>query len=206
MIEIGLTGGIGSGKSTFAEALVARGSVLIDADRIVREVQEPGGAVFGDIVERFGPGIVAEDGYLDRAAIAAIVFNDKEALAALNAVVHPAVIAEMGRRREASHGTDDVVVLDIPLLVNAEGRSDRPEYESIRSIIVVDVDPEIAVERLIAHRGFTEADARARIAHQASREMRLAVADYVIDNSGDRDALLAQVDACWDWVGSLSHD
>lgn len=206
VIEIGLTGGIGSGKSTVGEAFVERGAVLIDADAIVREVQEPGGQVFDEIVELFGPGIVAADGRLDRAAIAAVVFNDPDQLAALNAVVHPAVIAEMGRRRARSHGTDDIVVLDIPLLVNAQGRSDRPEYESIGWIVVVDVDPEVAVTRLVEHRGFTEADARARIANQASREARLKVADRVLDNSADLAALIDQVDACWAWIEGLDHN
>src|SRR5690606_3485624 len=120
VIEIGLTGGIGSGKSTVAALLVERGAVLIDADAIVREVQEPGTPVFAAMVERFGPGIVAPDGTLDRAAVAAIVFADREQLEALNGIVHPAVSDEMTRRREALAATDATVLLDIPLLVESK--------------------------------------------------------------------------------------
>jgi dephospho-CoA kinase len=117
VIEIGLTGGIGSGKSTVAELLVARGAVLVDADAIVREVQQPGTPVFLAMVERFGPGIVAADGTLDRPAVAAIVFADPDQLAALNGIVHPAVTDEMTARRERLAATDATVILDIPLLV-----------------------------------------------------------------------------------------
>jgi dephospho-CoA kinase len=196
VIEIGLTGGIGSGKSTVAALLVEKGAVLIDADAIVREVQEPGTPVFRAMVERFGPGIVAEDGTLDRAAVAAIVFNDPEELTALNGIVHPAVSDEMTRRREVLAETDATVLLDIPLLVESK-------YSGLAGIIVVDVDPEVAVERLVRHRGFSEEDARARIGRQASREERLAVADFVVDNSGDLDDLRATVDRCWEWIQSL---
>lgn len=196
MIEIGLTGGIGSGKSTVAAMLVEKGAVLIDADAIVREVQEPGTPVFKAMVERFGEGIVAADGTLDRAAVAAIVFSDPEELKALNAIVHPAVADEMTRRREALAATDATVLLDIPLLVESQ-------YSGLAGIIVVDVDPELAVERLVRYRGFTEEDARARISRQASREERLAIADFVIDNSGDLEHLREQVDRCWEWIQSL---
>jgi dephospho-CoA kinase len=196
VIEIGLTGGIGSGKSTVAALLVERGAVLIDADAIVREVQEPGTPVFEAMVERFGPGIVAADGSLDRTAVAAIVFADREQLEALNGIVHPAVSDEMTRRREALAATDATVLLDIPLLVESK-------YSGLAGVIVVDVDPELAVERLVRHRGFSEEDARARIGRQASRDERLAVADFVIDNSGDIEALEARVDECWKWILSL---
>lgn len=196
MIEIGLTGGIGSGKSTVAAMLVEKGAVLIDADAIVREVQEPGTPVFRAMVERFGEGIVAEDGTLDRAAVAAIVFSDPDELKALNEIVHPAVADEMTRRREALAVTDATVLLDIPLLVESQ-------YSGLAGIIVVDVDPELAVERLVRYRGFTEDDARARISRQASREERLAIADFVIDNSGDLDHLREQVERCWEWIQSL---
>ena len=203
MIEIGLTGGIGAGKSTVADALVARGAVLIDADRIVRELQAPGQAVFEQMVERWGDRIVAADGTLDRAAVADIAFNDDGELEALNDIVHPAVGTEMAARREAVEGTDAVVVLDIPLLVRPDGESIVEQYRNLAGIIVVDVDPELAVERLVTHRGFDEDDARARIANQASREDRLAVADFVVDNSGDLAALDAQVEACWAWISGL---
>ena len=117
MIEIGLTGGIGSGKSTVADLLVERGAVFIDADRIVRDLQSPGGAVFAAMVERWGDRIVANDGTLDRQAVAEIVFNDEDELKALNDLVHPAVGEAMKEQREAAVGTDAIVVLDIPLLV-----------------------------------------------------------------------------------------
>lgn len=205
MIEIGLTGGIGSGKSTVADLLVDRGAVLIDADRIVRDLQAPGGTVFTAMVERWGDGIVADDGTLDRQAVAAIVFNDEDELKALNDLVHPAVGEAMKQQREAVMGTDAIVVLDIPLLVRADGTSDKDRYANLAGIVVVDVDTELAVDRLVEHRGFAADDARARMANQASREDRRAVADIVIDNSGSLDDLVAQVDDAWAWMRSLPH-
>jgi dephospho-CoA kinase len=196
VIEIGLTGGIGSGKSTVAGLLVDKGAVLIDADAIVRELQQPGMPVFAAMVERWGPGIVAADGTLDRAAVASIVFADPEQLTALNGIVHPAVSDEMTRRREDLARTDATVILDIPLLVESK-------YSGLAGVIVVDVDPELAVERLVRHRGFSEDDARARIGRQASRDERLAIADFVIDNSGDLASLREQVDRCWVWIAGL---
>lgn len=196
MLLIGLTGGIGSGKSTVSSALAVHGAVVIDADAITKELQRAGQPVFLAMVERFGPGIVRPDGELDRQAVADLVFPDPEALADLNAIVHPAVGAEIARRMEAEVDTDHVVILDVPLLVES-GRSD------LVGMIVVDCDPEIAVARLVAHRGFTEADARARIARQASREERLAKADLVIDNSGSLDDLAPQIERCWAWITRL---
>ena len=196
MLEIGLTGGIGAGKSTVAQLLVRRGAVVIDADIIVRDLQQPGGAVFVRMVERFGSGIVRADGTLDRGAVAEIVFADKAQLAALNGIVHPAVTDEMTRRRQALSETDTTVVLDIPLLIETN-------YFDLDALIVVDVDPEIAIRRLVDHRGFTESDARARIANQASRDDRLAIADFVIDNSGSIDDVAAGVARCWQWICSL---
>ncbi len=159
VIEIGLTGGIGSGKSTVADLLVERGAVLIDADRIVRELQAPGGSVFAGMVERWGEAIVSADGSLDRQAVAEIVFNDEDELKALNDLVHPAVGEEMKAQREAVLGTEAIVVLDIPLLVRADGTSDKDRYANLSGIVVVDVDTEIAVERLVEFRGFSEDDA-----------------------------------------------
>lgn len=205
VIEIGLTGGIGSGKSTVADGFVVRGAVLIDADRIVRELQEPGEPVHAEMVERWGDRIVADDGSLDRAAVAEIVFADEAELEALNDIVHPAVGREMVRRREQVEGTDAIVVLDIPLLVRADGESIADQYSQLSGIVVVDVDPELAIERLVTHRGFDEADARRRIANQASREARRAVADRVIDNSGDLASLEQQIDAVWEWMTALEH-
>ena len=198
MLEIGLTGSIGSGKSTVASLLVERGAVLIDADAIVREIQQPGMPVFSAMVERWGDGIVAEDGTLDRQAVADRVFGDADELAALNAIVHPVVVDEMTRRREALAGTDATVVLDIPLLIESG-------HDGLAGIIVVDVDPELAVERLMTHRGFTEADARERIARQASRTDRLARADMVVDNSGSLDDLVVQVDRVQVWLDALDR-
>lgn len=193
MLQLGLTGGIGSGKSTVADALEAHGAVIVDADRIVRELQEPGQPVFEAMVAEFGAGIVADAGNLDRQAVADIVFNDPDALATLNGIVHPAVGAEMASRLQDLASTDKVVIMDIPLLVES-GRA------GMAAIIVVDVDPEIAVHRLVEHRGFHESDARARIAAQVSREDRKAAADVVIDNSGDLDTLRTQVDDLWDRI------
>jgi dephospho-CoA kinase len=202
VLEIGLTGGIGSGKSTVAAGLVDRGAVLIDADAIVRDMQAPGAPVFDAIVQHFGAGVVRDDGTLDRAAIAAIVFADSDALSALNAMVHPAVGAEIARQREAVAATDAVVIFDIPLLIDANGER-KSHYDHLAAVIVVDVEPEIAVARLVEHRGFDVDDARARIANQASREARVAHADFVIDNSGDLAALESQLDACWTWLTLL---
>ncbi|RMH81448.1 MAG: dephospho-CoA kinase, partial [Actinomyces sp.] len=146
------------------------------------------------------PGIVAADGTLDRAAVAARVFGDPDELAALNAIVHPAVGAEMARRRAAWADTDAIVVLDIPLLVRSDDEPLRDEYRDLAGIVVVDVDPEIAVERLVRFRGFDPDGARARIARQASRAARLAVADFVIDNGGDLEQLEREVERCWAWM------
>lgn len=148
------------------------------------------------MVERFGEGILRPDGTLDRAAVAALVFGDPDSLADLNAIVHPAVGAEIARQLEVAAGTDDVVVLDVPLLLES-GRTD------LAGVIVVDLDPEEAVARLVAHRGFDEADARARIARQLPRHERVARADLVIDNHGTVEDLEAEIDRCWTWIIGL---
>jgi dephospho-CoA kinase len=196
MILVGLTGGIGSGKSTVSSLLAEHGAVIIDADALVRELQAPGSPVLEQMAERFGPEIVRGDGSLDRAAVAAIVFNDETALKALNDIVHPALAVEVTRRIDAARGTDDVVVLDFPLL------AERPR-QGLSATVVVDVPVDTAVERLVASRGMDAADARARIANQVSREERLAIATHVIDNSGDLDSLRVQVDALWEQVVQL---
>ncbi|MEM9036735.1 MAG: dephospho-CoA kinase [Actinomycetota bacterium] len=201
MITLGLTGGIGSGKSTVARLLVERGAELIDADAIVRRLQEPGAPVFVRMVERFGEGIVADDGTLDRAAVAGIVFADEGALADLNKIVHPAVGEEIRSRLAALSETDSIVLLDIPLL--AEGARDgRPRYP-LSGTVVVDTPVEAQIARLVEHRGFDEADARARVANQASREDRLALADQVIDNGGALDELSSRIDEVWAWAHTL---
>ncbi len=195
VLLIGLTGGIGAGKSTVSSSLIDRGAVVIDADLITRELQSPGQPVFEAMVERFGPGIVAADGSLDRQAVADVVFHDADALKDLNGIVHPAVGAEIARRLGAEVATDHIVVLDVPLLVES-GRDD------MAAMLVVDTDPEIAVARLVEHRGFNEADARARIARQASRAERVERADFVIHNDGDRDQLDEQIERAWAWIES----
>ncbi len=196
MILVGLTGGIGSGKSTVSAMLAARGAVIVDADAITRDVQQPGSPVVQAIAERFGEEAVDADGNLNRAKVAEIVFVDAEALTALNGIVHPAVGKEINRRVDSLAATDQVVVLDIPLLTEHP----RP---GMQGKIVVDVPVDVQVERLVRSRGFSESDARARIARQASREDRLAGADFVIDNCGSIDELATQVDRLWAWLTSL---
>lgn len=196
MILVGLTGGIGSGKSTVSALLAERGAVILDADAVARELQRAGQPVLAAMIERFGDEMLADDGELDRPRLAALVFADPAALADLNALVHPAVGVELVRRIEAARGTDAVVVLDSPLL------AEHPR-DGMAATIVVDVPIETAVERLVHERGMAEADARARIARQISRDERLATADRVIDNSGDRAALEAQVDDLWAWLHTL---
>ncbi len=193
MILVGLTGGIGSGKSTVSAMLAERGAQVIDADAITRALQRAGEPIFDAMVERFGRGILGEDGELDRQAVADIVFNDPQALADLSAIVHPAVGEEIARRMAELAATDDVVVLDVPLLVES-GRSD------LVGLIVVDVDPDIAVQRVVEQRGMREDDVRARIARQATREERLARADMVVDNSGALEQLRQRVDEVWSWI------
>lgn len=195
MFLVGLTGGIGSGKSTVAAGLSARGAAVVDADAVSREVMEPGGAAYGPVVERFGPGILGPDGRIDRPAVAALVFNDKDALAALNGITHPIIGRVMAERMEAAAATARVVVLDIPLLNIAT--KDRFTFSAI---VVVDTPEETAVDRLVGQRAFSEADARARIAAQISREERKALADVVIDNSGSRPDLEAEIDRAWAWI------
>ena len=196
MILVGLTGGIGSGKSTVSSLLEGRGAIIIDADAIVREVQLPGSPVLAELASKFGPEVLAADGSLDRQAVANIVFTDPEALKSLNAIVHPAVGKEMNRRMIEQRTTKNVVILDIPLL------TENPR-EGLQGKIVVDVPVEVQVERLVKFRGFDEADARARISRQATREQRLLTADFVIDNSHDLESLIPQIDKVWDWLVSL---
>jgi dephospho-CoA kinase len=196
MILIGLTGGIGSGKSEVARLLTERGAEVIDADLIVRELQQPGAEVYEKMVELFGPEVVGADRSLDRAAIAKKVFADESLLKTLNQLIHPIVRRVMNERVESFRDTDKVVVLDIPLLV------ENPR-EGLDGVLVVDLDSELAVKRLVEQRNMNADDARARIAKQATRDQRLAIANHVIDNSGDRDALVQKVDLAWLWIKSL---
>lgn len=199
---IGLTGGIGSGKSSVSKRLEERGAALIDADAIVRDLQEPGQPVFDAMVERWGDGIVADDGTLDRAAVANIVFNDADELKAIEKIVHPVLRKEMDRRVEELSSTDRVVVLDIPLLAESRKKGGELDTRGAEAIIVVDCPVDIAVSRLMEFRGFSEEDARNRVAAQATREERRELADFVIDNSGDEAALDAEVDRLWTWLAS----
>jgi dephospho-CoA kinase len=198
MVVVGLTGGIGSGKSTVAALLADRGAVVVDADRLAREAVAVGTPGYLAVVDRFGPGVVAPDGNLDRRALAGMVFSDPRALADLNAIVHPPVRAAIAQRVGDLAGTDTVVVLEIPLLVE----SGRSYGES--AVIVVDCPEDVAVRRLIDGRGMDEADARGRIAAQAPRADRLAAADLVLDNSGPVDALEREVNRAWVWIKGLS--
>ncbi len=190
MIVVGLTGGIGAGKSTVSTMLATRGAVIVDADQIARDLQGPGSPVLDKMAERFGAHIIRDDGSLDRGAVAEIVFNDKAALDDLNGIVHPAMQAEITAQIEAHRDTDRVVVLDFPLL------AENPR-KGLAATIVVDIPVDVAVERLVEQRGMDADDARARISSQISRDERLAQATHVLDNSGDRDALEAQVDELW---------
>jgi dephospho-CoA kinase len=195
MILVGLTGCIGSGKSTVSSILALKGAKIVDGDKIARELQEPGTPILARLVDTFGS-ILLPDGSLNRAQLAGIVFGDAERLHALNAIMRPA-IAEAIEVRIAQHrDSSDVVVLDMPLLVE-NPRSD------LAAMVVVDVDPEVAVQRLIKYRQMSESDARARLAAQASREVRLAAADFVIDNGGSPDDLEPQVERAWEWISQL---
>ncbi len=198
---VGLTGGIGSGKSSVSSRLAARGARIVDADAIVKSLQEPGRPVFEAMVERWGEAIVATDDAgnrsLDRAAVAGIVFGAPDELKALNALVHPAVRAEMRRQMDDAAPSDDIVILDIPLL--AESRRDH----QASAVIVVDCPVEVAIERLVEFRGFDRADAEARVAAQATRDERRALADFVIDNGGGVAELDAEVERCWEWLNGL---
>lgn len=193
---VGLTGGIGAGKSTVSLRLAELGAIIVDADLIARAVVAPGSAGLAAISERFGPEVLLSDGALNRPALAAIVFGDTEALGALNAITHPAIAVEVSAQTDAHRGTDRVVVYDAALLIGT-----GPAGMVGRAL--VDVDPEVAVGRLQQFRGFSEADARSRIAAQVDRSTRLSFADFVIDNSGDLASLHAEVDRMWAWIATL---
>jgi dephospho-CoA kinase len=195
MLAVGLTGGIGSGKSAVADLLVERGAVLIDADQVARDVVAPGGPAYHPLVDRFGPEILAADGTIDRKALAAVAFADEERRLALNAITHPAIGISMIKARDALEDTDHVVVLAIPLLTAV-----HRDTVKLHEVVVVDCPTDVALERLLSQRGFDRADAEARIRSQISREERIKEADYVLDNSGDRVALGVEVAKLWDWL------
>ena len=194
---IGLTGAIGSGKSSVSALFARKGAIIIDGDGIAKQLQQKGSATLQKMVDEFGD-ILLETGELDRAKVAQLVFGNADLLKRLNAIMHPAISAEILRQIEANTATENVVVLDMPLLV------ENPR-EGMSGLVVVDVDPEVAISRLVQFRNMNEDDARRRMASQASREDRLKVADRVIDNSGSPDALDAQVDEVWDWFATLPN-
>ena len=196
MILIGLTGGIGSGKSEVARLLSALGAEVIDADQIVRELQQPGAEVYHAMIKMLGQEIVSPDKSLDRGKIAGQVFADESLLKRLNELIHPIVRRVMNERVESFRNTDKVVVLDIPLLVE----NPRPGLDGV---LVVDLDTQIAIQRLVEQRQMKLEDAQARVAKQATREQRRAIAGHVIDNSVDRQALETSVDRAWTWIRSL---
>ncbi|MEU3002812.1 dephospho-CoA kinase [Streptomyces sp. NPDC007020] len=191
MLKVGLTGGIGAGKSEVSRLLVSYGAVLIDSDLISREVVEPGTPGLAAVVEEFGPAVLTADGALDRPALGALVFADDGRRAALNAIVHPLVGARAAELERAAP-EDAVVVHDVPLLTE---NNLAPLYDLV---VVVDASAETRLDRLVTLRGMTEADARARMAAQATREERRAVADLIVDNDGPREALDARVREVWD--------
>jgi dephospho-CoA kinase len=190
VLRVGLTGGIGTGKSEVSARLAEQGAVVIDADAIAREVVEPGTEGLAEVVKAFGPELLLPDGRLDRPRLGEIVFADPELLGKLNAIVHPRVGARMAElEREAGSGS--IVVLDVPLIAES-GRTDAYDL-----VVVVDAPPRVQVDRLVRRRGMTREQAKARMAAQASREQRLAIADIVIDNSSSLAELDRQVGDLW---------
>ncbi|MEU0136017.1 dephospho-CoA kinase [Streptomyces sp. NPDC006296] len=190
MLKVGLTGGIGAGKSEVSRLLARYGAVLIDADRIAREVVEPGTPGLTAVVEAFGPGILTSDGSLNRSALGSIVFADPARLATLNGIVHP-LVGTRSAELERAAGAGAVVVHDVPLLTE---NALAPLYDLV---VVVDAQPATQLDRLVRLRGMTESDARARMEAQATREQRLALADLVIDNDGPLEELEPQVRTVW---------
>ena len=198
-MNVGLTGGLGSGKSTVAALFGEHGAVIIDADVVAREVVRAGTPGFAAVVARFGPDVVGRDGELDRAALARIVFADGAALDELNAIVHP-LVGSRSAELAAAVPPGAVVVHDIPLLAE-NGLADRFD-----TVVVVEADREIRLARL-AERGLTRAEAEARMAAQATDEQRRAIADEIVRNDGDLDSLARQVDRLWDRLsGSARSD
>ncbi len=196
MFAVGLSGGIGSGKTTVADLLVEYGAVLIDADQVARDIVEPGTPVLGALVERFGAAILDPEGRLDRASLAAVTFGDAEALKSLNALTHPAIGLAMVERRAALVEDDVVVVFAVPLL--------REEHKALLHfdvVVVVDCPTDLALQRLVEVRGMDPVDAERRIAAQISREERTKLADRVLDNGGDLQALIDLTASLWTWIG-----
>jgi dephospho-CoA kinase len=195
---IGLTGGIASGKSTIARRLAVHGAVVVDADKIAREVVKPGTPALAEIAEAFGGGVIRADGSLDRPALGAIVFADQDARLRLNGITHPAVLRASTARFEqaAAEDPDVIVVYDIPLLV--ESANDYP----FDLVVVAHAPADTRIDRLVRLRGMDPAEAERRIRSQASDDERLAVADVVIDTGGSLEHTLEQTDALWERLTS----
>jgi dephospho-CoA kinase len=190
VLRVGLTGGIGSGKSEVSKRLAAQGAVIIDADAIAREVVTPGSDGLAEVVEAFGKEVLRADGELDRPRLGDIVFADPEQRGKLNAIIHPRVGARM-EELEQGAGPGAIVVHDVPLI------AENGLASAYDLVVVVDVPPRLQVERLVRYRGMTREQAQARMAAQASREQRLAIAGMVIDNSGSLAELDRQVGDLW---------
>lgn len=198
MKKVGLTGGIGSGKSTVARMLADEGFVVVDADQIAREIMEPGSPVLEEVAEVFGADLMGEDGQLDRAELARRAFASKESTERLNGITHPAIRAESERRfAAAEQAGEQAVIYDMPLLV------DLGLHTTMDLTVVVDVEVDERVRRLVDKRGLDVADARARVAQQVDDSTRLAAADVVIDNNGPLDALAPQVAALVEKIKDL---
>jgi dephospho-CoA kinase len=192
---IGISGGIGSGKSTVAALLAERGAVVIDADQLSRDLQRRGEPLFEQIVEKWGDGVLGSDGELDREKLGQIVFSDRAQLGQLTMMAAPFTEQELVRRALEHEGTETLVVAEAAMYL-------RRTY-GMEGLLVVDAPPEVALARLVGQRGMTEEDAKARLASQLPRAIRVEHADFVIDNSGDRDELSRVVPTAWDWAHSL---
>lgn len=201
MVRLGLTGGIGSGKSFVAQLLKDRGALLIDADAISRDLMKPGEQTLADVISTFGPQLLTEDGELNRAALASIVFNDAAARQQLNAIVHPAVRArsqEIAERAAADPNFSGIIVEDIPLL------TETGQASTFDGVIVVETAEEVRLHRLVHQRGMQETDAQARIRAQATDAERRAIATWVVDNSGSRSETEEQIEKIWAEIQKLA--
>jgi dephospho-CoA kinase len=195
MLLVALTGGIGSGKSTVAAGLAKRGAAVVDADGVSREILEPDGAAYQAVVDHFGPDVVRPDRSINRSVLAGVVFGDPEALAKLNQLTHPVIGQVMAERAQALGSNQQIVVLDVALLSIV-----TTNRFQLGAVVVVDTPEEVAVARLVQHRGFSEEDAWSRVAAQIDRDERRRLADVVIDNSDGQAALETEIDRAWDWL------
>ncbi len=205
MLIVGLTGGIGAGKSTVARLLGSHGAAVVDVDALGREIIAQGGTAVEPVLERFGDHLRASDGGIDRPALASIVFNDPDELAALNEISHPAINELLDERIESigEAGATDVVVLDMAVLTESTlGRNTRFPYEIV---VTVEAPPDIRLERLI-ERGMTSVDAKARLVSQATDEQRREVSNFVIGNGGGSDELADATTKLWDALRRLAEE